>query len=45
MCKKEEHSGCRKGHDVNPGDCSPKRIQECHGSEGNHPCTSEEKDG
>ena len=43
MCKKEEYSGCQKGRDVKPGDCSPKQIRECHGSEEDHPCTSEEK--
>jgi hypothetical protein len=38
MCKKEGQGGCRKGHDVKPGDCTPERIQECHGDQPCHPC-------
>ncbi len=45
MCKKEEQGGCRKGRDVNPADCSPERIRECHGSEESHPCEHEKGTG
>lgn len=43
MCEKEAKSECRKGRGVKPADCTPEQIRECHGSEGEHPCTSEEE--
>ena len=43
MCEKGKESECKKGLKVKAGDCSPEQIRECHGSEGDHPCASEEK--
>jgi hypothetical protein len=39
MCKKEKADGCPRERIVRPGDCSPKQIQECHGSGKAHPCS------
>jgi hypothetical protein len=35
MCEKKQ-SGCQKGLNVNPGDCSQDQIRKCHGSEEGH---------
>jgi len=43
MCEKGKQGGCQEGRKVKPGDCSPEQIRECHGSEGDHPCTSKKK--
>lgn len=30
-------------HGKNPGECTPERIRECHGEDGDRPCECEEK--
>lgn len=36
----EEKKGCLRPEKLKgkPGECSPEQIEECHGSEKNHPC-------
>jgi hypothetical protein len=43
MCENGKDGCCKKERNVKPGDCSPEQIQECPGSEGGHPCTSNKK--
>ena len=41
-CEKE----CQKPENLKgkPEDCSPEQINECHGPDGHHPCTSNKKE-
>jgi hypothetical protein len=41
MHEDPKHSGCRRGLNVKPGDCSAEQIKECHGTEPCHPCTTD----
>jgi len=40
-CGKREIN-CEEDRRVKPGECSLEQIRECHGTEGTHPCASDE---
>jgi len=41
MC--ESRPRCQKPEELQgtPGECSPEQIEKCHGSDKEHPCTTE----
>ena len=43
MCGNKEK--CKKPENLKgkPGECSPRQIRECHGSEEHHPCDNREE--
>ena len=42
-CSEEECRQCeQKGMKVDPQECSPEKIKECHGDVDQHPCEKEE---
>ena len=42
-CAEEECKKCeQKGMKVNPAECSPETIKDCHGDVEEHPCDKEE---
>ena len=46
MCCSEKNGGCEcpeKLRGNKPEDCTPKQIQECHGTKEEHPCAPKEK--